>query len=122
MNYVEIDGKEYLPLPEYGELMGLTSKTVNHYAWSGKVETIKVGHYRYVPKDVVEANLKKSTYKPIRTVDTFRRDLIAQIYVAMVVSSEQEYKDKGEALLAECAISIADTLIKAMEGGSEHGN
>jgi hypothetical protein len=75
-----------------------------------------------VPKDVVEANLKKSTYKPIRTVDTFRRDLIAQIYVAMVVSSEQEYKDKGEALLAECAISIADTLIKAMEGGSEHGN
>ena len=46
----------------------------------------------------------------------YRRDLIARIYVAMVMSPEPQYRDNAASLLAESAISIADTLIQAMEG------
>lgn len=47
--------------------------------------------------------------------DTFRRDLIARLYCELVMSTEHQYRSQSVEVLAESAISIADTLIKAME-------
>ena len=49
------------------------------------------------------------------TTDTFRRGLIARIYCELVMSTEHQYRSQSVEVLAKSAISIADTLIEAME-------
>lgn len=52
--------------------------------------------------------------EPTAPPDTFRRDLVASLYVAMVASIVYQHTPYPK--VAKEAILLADTLIKAMEG------
>lgn len=83
---------------------GIFKNETEVMAWTDKGEELLTGDNSW---DLVSEYVDP-------TADTYRRDLEAKLFVAMVNNSSEYGSRYG--FIAVCAIKAADTLIKAMEG------